>query len=264
MSSQADCSSAQAISADPQCLAQWIDHTKLTFGADENETVAIQQLCAEARSANFYVVCVRPQHVVLAKSYLSGSAVKVATVIGFPVQKVALTAERQQPTIGSFSTPDKLAEIHQALINGADELDVVINVAALKQDVKDDGQRVLQELQQMVSLAGLVPIKVIIEIDLLSDAEIGQATRWCAQAGAAMVKTSTGMVEGGQGATLPAVQLIADTLRHMNAALGIKASGGIKTREQALAFVRAGVSRIGTSSGLAIVQGVLLQESSVY
>jgi deoxyribose-phosphate aldolase len=105
---------------------------------------------------------------------------------------------------------------------------------------------------------------VIIEIDLLNDVEIAQATTWCADTGMAMVKTSTGMLDGGQGATLHVVALIADTLRRLNARVGIKASGGIKTRAQALAFANAGVSRLGTSSGVAIVQGAEPEDNSGY
>lgn len=246
---------AQSACDDNQRLARLIDHTKLTFSADEDETVAIQALCAEAKAKGFYAVCVRPRHVALAKTCLSGSSVKIATVIGFPNHKIKLDREQQQPTVGNIATDHKLAETRQVIQAGADELDLVINVSALKQDRRDGSHRVKDELRAMAAVVGDCPIKVIIEIDLLSDEEIVQATGWCVETGMAMVKTSTGMVEGGHGATLQAVQLIGETLKRLNASVGIKASGGIKTREQAVMFANAGVSRLGTSSGVAILQG---------
>jgi deoxyribose-phosphate aldolase len=248
--------SFQSAQAENQRLARLIDHTKLTFAAGEDEVAAIATLCTEAQAAGFYAVCVRPRHIVLAKAYLAGSPVKVATVIGFPAEKVPLAAELKQPTVGAIATAEKLAEARLAIQAGADELDLVLNVSDLKRDMQDGGHRVADELRAVAAVADGRPIKVIIEIDLLTEAEMVQATAWCAETGMAMVKTSTGMVDGGQGATLQAVQLVSDTLRRLNAsAVGIKASGGIKTHAQALAFAQAGVSRLGTSSGLAIVQG---------
>lgn len=246
---------SKALSAEDTRLAQAIDHTKLTFGPGEDAEAAIETLCEEAMQYGFYAVCVRPQHVALAKRLLLGSPVKVATVIGFPAQKVKLADELNQPTVGHFSTAHKQAETAQSVADGADELDLVINVSALKQDVQAGTQSVRQELQALAQVAADRPIKVIIETDLLSPAEIIQVTQWCAETGMGMVKTSTGMVEGGHGATLETVGLIASTLQKMGAATGIKASGGIKNREQALAFLALGVNRLGTSSGVAIVEG---------
>lgn len=236
-------------------LAQAIDHTKLTFAPGEDEQAAIEKLCSEAKVADFYAVCVRPQHVDLAKEALQGTSVKVATVIGFPAGKVKLENELKQPTIGDFSLAHKVAETKAALQAGADELDWVIRVTDLKLDVKNGSQHIVDELNVAQEAVCGLPVKVIIETDLLNDAEIIAVTQWCAQAGMAMVKTSTGMVEGGQGATISAVRLIRTILAQLQATTGIKASGGIKTREQALAFLAEGVNRLGTSSGLSIVQG---------
>lgn len=235
-------------------LAQAIDHTKLTFAEGEDETAAIETLCREARENGFYAVCVRPRHVALSKKLLVGSKVKVATVIGFPARKVTLADELKNPTVGNFTLAQKEAETRQAIEDRVDELDLVIDVALLKQDMQEKSNQTKRALQVIGQAAGTVPVKVIIETDLLTPEEIVQVTRWCAETGMAMVKTSTGMVEGGQGATLEGVRLIRDTLAEMQAPVSIKASGGIKNREQALAFLDEGVSRLGTSSGVALMR----------
>jgi deoxyribose-phosphate aldolase len=237
-----------------QELAQRIDHTKLMFLPDEDETQAIRKLCAEADAFGFFAVCVRPEHIELAKRSLTNSEIRVAAVIDFPLQKVQLADERSQPTIGQASTADKLSETRQALHAGADELDLVMNVGQLKQDLQTGSQKVLAEFQAIREAAGTIPIKAIIEIDLLSPEEILTATDLCVQSGMNMVKTSTGMIEHGQGARLEVIHQIADRLSQLNSAIEIKASGGIKTRTQALLFLAAGVHRIGTSSGPAFFQ----------
>ncbi|WP_373532675.1 deoxyribose-phosphate aldolase [Vampirovibrio sp.] len=237
-------------------LARTIDHTKLTFAVGEDEQAAILQLCEEARQYGFFAVCVRPRHVALCKKHLMDTAVKVATVIGFPLDTVKLEAEKIQPTIGNFPIADKVAEARQAVLDGADELDVVIHVAQLKSDTQTGATEVVrQELKAIQEAASGKPIKVIIETDLLSDAEIMQISHWCAELRVLMVKTCTGMVEGGQGATVKVVSLIQSTLRKTNPKTKIKASGGIKSQEQAQSLLKAGAVRLGTSSGLAIVQG---------
>jgi len=238
-----------------QQLAQSIDHTKLTFNANEDEDQAIEQLCTEARENGFFAVCVRPRHIAIARKNLQGSPVKVATVIGFPLDKVNLTQELDNPTIGRIPTEDKVLETRQSVEVGADELDLVMNVSQLKQDLKTGSQQTLTELKAVYEAAAGVPIKVIIETDLLTPAEIQFATQLCAQTGMAMVKTSTGMVTGGQGATLESVKLISEQLKALHSPAGIKASGGIKNRSQAQAFLALGVQRLGTSSGVAILQG---------
>lgn len=250
---------------DSKRLAQAIDHTKLVFAPEENETAAIEQLCNEAAAHGFYAVCVRPQHVTLAKSALQDSTVRVATVIGFPAGKVRLSDEQTQPTIGAAPFTDKVHETLKAVADGADELDLVIDVALLKAEVQSGRHELREELSAIRDAAAGVPIKVIIETDLLTNDEIVKVTEWCAKTGMAMVKTSTGMVEGGQGATLEVVNLIAQTLKRLNVfavfegapsagQVGIKASGGIKTRAQAMVFLEAGASRLGTSAGSAIVE----------
>ncbi len=235
-------------------LAKAIDHTKLTFAEGEDETRAIERLCTEARAAGFYAVCVRPRHVRLAKKVLADSTIKVACVIGFPADKVNLDEELQQPIIGQIPTSEKLAEARTALKEGADELDWVMNVAAFKQDLQIGQHTALTEFRQAREVAGTHPVKMIIETDLLTPAEISQAALWCHAAKLDMVKTSTGMVAGGQGATLENVHRIGQTLAQAGSALKIKASGGIRDRAQALAFLEAGVSRLGTSSGLTLLK----------
>lgn len=250
-----------------QRLKQAVDHTKLTFAAGENETQSIEKLCQEARKHGFYAVCVRPRHIALSKELLNGSPVKVATVIGFPADKVKLDTELKNPTVGAFSTDAKVAETRQAVNDNVDELDLVIDVAQLKKDVQTGSRLVLAELKAIYEAAGndgKIPVKVIIESDLLTPDEIEQVTRWCHEANMGMVKTSTGMVDGGQGATVEAVSLIRKTLDELNSRTGIKASGGVKTREQALAFLNLGVNRIGTSSGIAIVQNEQAADKSPY
>ena len=236
-------------------LARSIDHTKLTFSPNEDEAQAITGLCNEAKTHGFYAVCVRPRHIQQAKTQLAGSPVKVAAVIGFPADKVLLIDELQHPTIGNFPTEQKVQETRQALADGSDELDLVIHVAHLKEDVKTGSQKVIAELQAIRDAANGLPIKVILETDLLTPEEIDWATSACAQTGMGMVKTSTGMVTNGQGATLDTIQRIAERLKALHASTGIKASGGIKSRKQALAFLALGVQRLGTSSGIAILQG---------
>jgi deoxyribose-phosphate aldolase len=253
--SQTDTEGHCALEVENQCLAQSIDHTKLTFAAGEDEAAVIEALCQEAMAFGFYAVCVRPRHISQAKALLGASTVKVATVIGFPKQKVQLTDERKQPTVGDIDLSVKVEETRQAVAAGADELDLVVNVPMLKRDVQTGTHQVRDELQAIANVSQGRPVKVIIETDLLEEKDIVQVTTWCAETGMAMVKTSTGMVEGGQGATLAGVQLIAETLRQCGAhAVEIKA----------LAFLSAGASRLGTSSGVAIVQGAASVEGSSY
>ncbi len=234
-------------------LAQAIDHTKLTFASDENQTAAIQKLCTEATASHFYAVCVRPQHIVESLDYLKGTSVKVATVIGFPADKIALDAELKHATVGNFPLAHKVEEARLAVSQNVDELDWVIDVEQFRN--AETGKSALQaELKAAMAVAGKTPVKVIIETDLLNSEQMVLATVLCAQAGVAMVKTSTGMVTGGVGATLETVQRIVDTLKAQNATdTGIKASGGIKTREQAEALLALGVNRLGTSAGLSLI-----------
>lgn len=257
-----------------RCLARLIDHTKLTFSPGEAESEAIATLCREAREEGFYAVCVRPRHVRMAKDVLCGSEVRVATVIGFPATKTPLAQEREAPTIGACPTEIKLAEIRQAVADGADELDVVLPVARLKAEIAAnlpkpaqvrtgadlswgqparDTQGVRSELAALRLASAGIPLKVILETDLLTAEEMAAAVVWCVETGMDMLKTSTGMLEGGQGATPDLVRTLADLLRRLNASLGIKASGGIRTREQAMALIEAGATRIGASGSRALL-----------
>ncbi|MGH9547734.1 MAG: deoxyribose-phosphate aldolase, partial [Terriglobales bacterium] len=160
----------------------------------------------------------------------------VATVIGFP--------------LGANLTDIKIAETQKALSEGAEEIDMVINVGALKDGEID---YVTDEIRSIVKAAQGHMVKVIIECDLLTDEEKVAATRACVAAGAGMVKTSTGFVKDGKGATVEDITLIKQTLG--DAKLGIKASAGIRDLEKAQALIEAGATRLGTSAGVAIVKG---------
>lgn len=256
---QSSCEKSQSnltvCQTESQRLAKSIDHTKLTFGPNEVETQAILQLCEEARLHGFYAVCVRPRHIALAKEALNGTSIQVATVIGFPVDKVKLSDELAHPTVGAFHTDEKVFETQQSVAAGADELDLVMNVKQLKADLKSGSTYTRTEFQAIRTAAVGKPIKVIIETDLLSPEEVDFATTLCAETGMAMVKTSTGMVSEGKGATLDVVKQISAQLQQLHSLAGIKASGGIKNRQQALAFLELGVQRLGTSSGVAILEG---------
>lgn len=241
----------------PAQVIQAIDHTKLTFKPGEDETASIQKLCKEAVDNGFFAVCVRPRHIGLAKKEVNGSAVKVATVIGFPPDKVDRDKELTTATVGNFTTAHKLDEVKNALADGVDELDLVINVGQFKQEAKGATQpNTLAELKAVQAASNGRPVKVIIETDLLNDDEIAKATRLCNAAGVFMVKTCTGMVNGGEGATVHKVDLIRKTLDQLGGTQEIKASGGIKDLAKAQALSEVGADRFGTSSGVEIKQGV--------
>ncbi len=239
-------------------IAHYLDSTKLTYNPDEDPQQAITQLCQDAIKHHFFAVCVRPDMIALSRKVLQNTPVKVATVIGFPQDKMDLDEERHHPTVGHASTQEKLAELKQALANGADELDVVLNVGQFKTELRQGNMAAtVSELSQLKQAAGRHLVKVIIETDLLSPHEIEEATQACVQAGIDMVKTSTGMLQGGQGATVDHIALIHRVLAQLgkDGAIGIKASGGVKTYEQAVALIQAGATRIGTSQGDQIVAG---------
>jgi len=214
-------------------LAKYIDHTLLSANAQRAE---ITKLCAEAKENNFFAVCVNPVHVRQAVKELSSSSVAVATVVGFP--------------LGANLTDVKIAEAQKAISEGAEEIDMVINIGALKDG---DITLVTDEIKAIVKVAKEHLVKVIIETDLLTDEEKIAATKACVQAKAGMVKTSTGFVKDGKGATVEDIKLIKQTLGE--APLGIKASGGIRDLEKAKALIEAGATRLGTSSGVSLVKG---------
>ncbi len=208
--------------------ARYMDHTVLK-PETVRETVA--RFCDEARRYKFAAVCVNPCWIAFARERLQGSGVKVATVIGFP--------------LGANTPATKAFEARDAVAAGADEVDMVINIGALK-DRDDD--LVARDIAGVVLAAGKAPVKVIIETSALSDEEKERACRLAAGAGAAFVKTSTGFGKGG--ATPEDVALMK---RVVGPGVQVKASTGVKTREDADRLIAAGATRLGTSSGPAIV-----------
>lgn len=211
-------------------LAKLIDHTLLKPAATRQD---IQRLCEEARKCGFFSVCINPVWVSYAKEQLKGSDVKVCTVIGFPLGA-------NTPAVKAYETED-------ALKNGADEIDMVINIGALK---AQDYQTVLQDIQAVRKACLGHVLKVIIETSQLTDEEKVKACELSAQAEADFVKTSTGFTGGG--ATAPDVALMRKSIpAHMQ----VKASGGVRSREDLDAMVAAGATRIGASSGVKIVEG---------
>lgn len=223
-------------------IAQYIDHTLLSPQATRAQ---ITKLCQEAAENKFYAVCVNPCHVRQAVKELSSTKVAVATVIGFP--------------LGANLTDIKIAETQRAIAEGAEEIDMVINVGALKSGELD---YVTEEIKAIVKAAKEAPVKVIIECDLLSDDEKVQATECCVKAGAATVKTSTGFVKDGAGATVNDIELIKKAIG--SAKLGIKASAGIRDYAKAKALIDAGATRLGTSAGVDIVKGATSTSAAAY
>lgn len=211
-------------------LAGTIDHTLLKPEAD---LAQVRQLCAEALEHGFKTVCINRVWVEEASRQLAGSPVDVCSVVGFPLGATS-------PTVKAFETAEAVAA-------GAAEIDMVIALGALRQGNLDEVRR---DIESVVRAAGGRIVKVILETCLLDEDQKVAACRLSAQAGAHFVKTSTGFGPGG--ATIEDVRLMRRTVGE---ALGVKASGGIRTTEQAEAFIEAGASRLGTSSGIAIVTG---------
>lgn len=211
-------------------LNQYIDHTILKPDATIEQ---IKNLCEEARQYQFASVCVNPCYVDLAAHLLAGSGVKVATVIGFP--------------LGATLSSVKAFEAREAVLRKADELDMVMNIGAAKLGL---WEAVTDDIRQVVEAAGDSKVKVIIETGLLTDDEKRLACQAVLTGGAAYVKTSTGFGPGG--ATIADIQLFKAVVGNQ---LGIKASGGIRTREQAEAMIEAGATRLGTSAGVTLVTG---------
>ena len=207
-----------------------IDHTLLK----PDITLAdVERLCSEAIEHKFAAVCIPPYFVSKAAGFLAGSSVKLATVIGFP--------------LGYSATVAKVAEIQRAIEEGADEFDVVINVAALKSGLWTEVRNDIDRMLTACHLRGKV-IKVIIESGLLDKEEVERMCDIGNELKPNFVKTSTGF--NGPGASFPAVELLR---RRLHADIKIKASGGIRTLDDANAFIEAGASRIGTSSGLSLI-----------
>ncbi|HEX6593099.1 MAG TPA: deoxyribose-phosphate aldolase [Bacillota bacterium] len=212
-------------------LATYIDHTLLKQEATKED---FEQLTAEAKQYQFSSVCVQPSWVSFCYERLKETPVNVCTVIGFP--------------LGATTTEVKVFETKQAIEHGAQEVDMVIHIGALK---ANDDEYVYQDIQQVVAVAkGKALTKVIIETSLLSEEEKIRACQLAKKAGADFVKTSTGFLGGG--ATIADVQLMRKTVGDE---LGVKASGGIRSDTDAKDFIEAGATRIGASSGVAIVKG---------
>ena len=206
-----------------------IDHTLLKQDATPEQ---IMKLCFEAKEYDFMSVCVNPAYVPLAHELLKDSDVKVCTVIGFP--------------LGMNLTKTKVEEAILAVKEGAEEVDMVINVGMLKAGHDDYVREEIREIKQAVG--SKIILKVIIESCLLNNDEIVRACKAAKEAGADFVKTSTGFSTGG--ATVEAVKLMRETV---GPEMGVKASGGVRTHEDLIAMVEAGANRIGTSSGAKII-----------
>ncbi len=209
-------------------LARYIDHTLLKPEATADQ---IRRLCAEAREHAFASVCVNPVYVPLAAAELTGSAVAVCTVIGFP--------------LGAARSEVKAFEAATAVREGAGELDMVLSIGAMR---AGETTAVQDDIEAVVAAASGRLVKVIVETCLLDAAQIVEACRLCVAAGAGFVKTSTGFSTGG--ATVAHVRLMRETVGD---ACGVKASGGIRTRDDALVMIEVGATRLGTSAGVAIV-----------
>jgi deoxyribose-phosphate aldolase len=220
-------------------LAPYIDHTLLNLEATDAQ---IEKLCAEAREFHFATVCVYPRHIPLSKKLLENSGVKPIAVVGFPT--------------GRETTEQKVSETNDAIQKGALEIDMVMNVDFLKARKL---RSVYRDIRAVVLAAKPIPVKVILETCLLDHEEKISACALAKAAGAAFVKTSTGFSKSG--ATVDDIALMRRTV---GPKMGVKASGGVRTREAALAMIAAGATRIGTSSGVSIVSGGSAGPNSVY
>lgn len=212
-------------------LEKYIDHTVLK---PESKDVDIQQACFDAKKYNFKAVCVNPTWVSYVADQLKDSDVNACTVVGFP--------------LGANATAIKAAEAEQAVKDGATEVDMVINIGALKSEdfalVHDDIKAVVKAVNEKAI------VKVIIETCLLNRHEKVRACEISKRAGADFVKTSTGFSTGG--ATAEDIKLMRSTV---GPEMGVKASGGVRTYEDSVAMIEAGATRIGTSNGIALVEG---------
>ncbi|MCQ2743793.1 MAG: deoxyribose-phosphate aldolase [bacterium] len=212
-------------------LNRYIEHTLLKQDATKAEII---NLFDEAKKYKFFGVCINPSFVKLAKQYLKDTDIKVVTVVGFP--------------LGQTTCEAKVLETIDAVKNGADEIDMVLNCGKLKDGEYD---YIVSEIFDIKTACQGKNLKVILETDLLTSDEIKTACELCIKGGANFVKTSTGFVKNGVGAKAEDVKLMHDTVH--SAGLGVKASGGIRDKETALKMVDAGAVRLGTSSGVKIV-----------
>ncbi len=214
-------------------LNKYIEHTLLKQDATKAELV---KLLDEAKEYDFLGVCVNPVNVKFTAEYLKDSNVKVVTVVGFP--------------LGQSTTEAKVLETIDAVRNGADEIDMVLNTGKLKDGEFD---YIVKDVSAVKGACLGKALKVILETDLLNPDGIKKASELCVEAGADFVKTSTGFVKNGVGAKVEDVKLMYETVKA--AGLGVKASGGVRDKEAAIAMINAGAVRLGTSSGVKIVEG---------
>lgn len=213
-------------------LNKYIEHTLLKQDA---LTEDLKKLFDEAKRYNFRGVCINPAYVKMAKEALKDTDVKIVTVIGFP--------------LGANKTEVKAFEASAAKADGADEIDMVINVTAIKDKNYD---YVKEDIKAVKIACGELPLKVILETDLLTKDEIKKACELSVEAGANFVKTSTGFVKNGVGAKAEDVKLMYDTVNPHG--LNVKASGGIRDKETAIKMIQAGAYSLGTSSGIKIME----------
>lgn len=211
-------------------LKQYIEHTTLKADTSLN---AIKKLCKEAIDNEFVGVCVPPYFVKDAKALLKNTTVKLVTVVGFP--------------LGYSTTPSKVEEVKKAIDEGADEIDMVINITALKNKDYAYVSNDISSLATLVHLKGAI-LKVIIETALLTQKEKVKILEICDEIGVDYVKTSTGFAK--EGAKVEDIELMRSKLSDK---IKIKASGGIKTKQQAIALIKAGADRLGASSGVKLV-----------
>jgi deoxyribose-phosphate aldolase len=211
--------------------SKYIDHTLLKADATDDQIIKI---CLEAKDYNFASVCVNPGYVSLCKKELEGSSIAVCTVIGFP--------------LGATSTASKVFETKQAIKDGADEIDMVINISRLK---TQDDEYVLQEIRAIRRACKGHILKVIIETCLLTDEEKVRVCKIAKKAKADFVKTSTGFSK--YGATVADVKMMR---KAVGKKMGVKASGGIHSSEEFFAMIKAGATRIGASAGVQIMEEI--------
>ncbi len=216
-------------------INEYIEHTLLVPDATNEK---IENLIKDAQNNKFFGICINPSFIKFAKNIIEQGEFKptLVTVVNFP--------------LASNTLPIILKQTELALEAGADEIDTVINISELK---NENFAQVELEIKKTKEVCGKNNLKVILETDLLTDKEIKTASEISSNAGANFVKTSTGFVKGGVGATAHAVKIMYETVKPYN--MGVKASGGIKTHSQALALIQAGATRLGTSSGIEIMKG---------
>lgn len=216
---------------DKNRIASYIDHTLLAPTATKD---AIKSLCEEAVTYHFASVCVHGSYTSMCAKLLEGSNVKVCTVVGFP--------------LGSSSSESKAFEAEQAIRDGSDEIDMVLNIGRL---LSGDNEYVLHDIKRVKEACKERVLKVIIETALLNEEQKRVASEIVKESGADYIKTSTGFSHGG--ATVEDVELMKSIVGEK---IGVKAAGGIRSYQKALQMIEAGASRLGTSSGVAIINGI--------